>query len=87
MVQPAESVLSALKFPGDLIYGEMLLSFIGRQAVLIENYRNLLIYTDTLIKIQAKNSRLSITGSRLSIEYYDKEEMKITGQIKKVEFE
>ena len=30
---------------------------------------------------------LAVHGSRLSIQYYTKEEMKITGQIKSVEFE
>ena len=51
------------------------------------NYRSILIYTDTLIKLQARNCRVVIHGARLKIDYYTAEEMKITGQIGSLEFE
>lgn len=82
-----ELLVTSLKFPGDVIMGEMMLSFAGRQALLVENYRTILLYTDQTIRLQGKNCRLTVHGSRLSIQYYTKEEMKITGQIKSVEFE
>lgn len=82
-----EVVVSALKLPKDVLLGEMLLSFVGRHAVMIENYRNIILYTDTLVKIQAKTCRLEIHGARLCIEYYTNDEMKITGQIQSVEFD
>ena len=53
----------------------------------VENYRSILIYTDTLIKLQARNCRVVIHGARLKIDYYTAEEMKITGQIGSLEFE
>ena len=56
----------------------------GDDAVLC---RTILLYTDQTIRLQGKNCRLAVHGSRLSIQYYTKEEMKITGQIKSVEFE
>ena len=45
------------------------------------------IYTDTLVKLQAKNCKVLIHGNRLRIDYYTSEEMKITGQIGSLEFE
>lgn len=81
------AVVSALKLPKDVMLGEILISFVGRHAVTIENYRSIILYTDTLVKLQGKNCRLVITGARLTIDYYTDEEMKLTGQIKSVEFE
>ena len=60
---------------------------VARGEVNVENYRSILIYTDTLVKLQAKNCKVLIHGSRLRIDYYTAEEMKITGQITSLEFE
>lgn len=78
---------SALKLPKDVVLGEVLVSFLGRHSVVIENYRSIILYTDCSIKLQAKNCRVTICGSRLVIEYYTNEEMKINGFIKSLEFE
>ena len=79
--------VSALNLPKDVVLGEVLVSFLGRQSVVIENYRSIILYTDNIIKLQAKNCRVNIGGSRLMIEYYTNEEMKINGYIKSLEFE
>ncbi len=85
--QSKELLVTSLKFPEDVVMGEMMLSFAGRRALLVENYRTIVLYTDELIKLQGKTCRLLVSGSRLSIQYYTREEMKITGQIKSVQFE
>ena len=76
-----------LKLPKDVVLGEVLVSFLGRHSVVIENYRGIILCTDTLIKLQAKTCRVAVSGSRLVIEYYTNEEMKINGLIKSMEFE
>ena len=60
---------------------------VARGEVNVENYRSILIYTDTLIKLQARNCKVVIHGARLKIDYYTAEEMKITGQVGSLEFE
>lgn len=75
-----------LKLPKDVVLGEVLVTFIGRYSVIIENYRGILIYDDSVVKLQAKNCKLAIHGKRLHIEYYNHEEMKITGQIQSMDF-
>lgn len=82
-----EKAASALKLPKDVVLGEVLVSFLGRHSVVIENYRSIILYTNCSIKIQAKNCRVIVSGSRLMIEYYTNEEMKINGFIKSLEFE
>ncbi|MGN0158049.1 MAG: YabP/YqfC family sporulation protein [Brotaphodocola sp.] len=75
-----------LKLPKDVVLGEVLITFIGRYSVMIENYRGILIYDDHVVKLQAKNCKLTIHGKRLRIEYYNHEEMKISGQIQSMDF-
>ena len=67
--------------------GAAILTVTGRKEVLIENYRGILIYEDSFIKIQAKNCRILIFGMHLSIDYYTNEEMKITGLIDQIQYE
>ena len=80
-------VTSALKLPKDVMLGEMLVSLVGRHCAVIENYRSILLYSDAQLKLQGKTSRLVISGSRLVIEYYTSEEMKVSGLIQSVTFE
>lgn len=81
------AAVTALGLPRDVLLGDVLVSFIGRREVWIENYRSILLYTDTLVKVQARTCKVVIHGARLKIEYYTIEEMKITGQIQSLEFE
>ena len=70
-----------LKFPADVAYGDTRIFMIGSRTLKIENYRSLLIYSETLIKIQAKQQIVMIDGSDLKIRYYDQDEMEIQGRI------
>lgn len=75
-----------LKLPRDVVLGEVLISFVGRTSVVVENYRGILIYDDQTVKLQAKNCKLQFHGKRLHIEYYNHDEMKISGLIQSMEF-
>lgn len=77
----------SLGLPLDACRGETVLTFMGRSMVRIENYRSILVYSDTYIKILAGKYRLSINGKRLRIRYYDKDEMEITGKIDAIGFD
>ena len=85
--EPKKTAVSALGLPRDVVLGDVLVNFVGRGEVNVENYSSILIYTDTLVKLQAKNCKVLIHGSHLRIDYYTAEEMKITGQITSLEFE
>ena len=62
----------------DAMKGETILTLIGMRAVHIENYRSILVYTDSEIRIQCRHYILSVSGKKLKICYYDKDEMKIS---------
>ena len=81
-----QSATEQLKLPGDVMLGEILLSFSGRYCVTVENYRGILLFEENCIRFQGKNCRLQICGRRLNIVYYDRDSMKIYGQIQSMEF-
>ena len=82
-----EQVIEQLELPKDFLLGEAIVTITGRGELLIENYKGILNYEDSFIKIQAKNCRLVITGRRLSIDYYTNEEMKISGFFEQIQYE
>lgn len=82
-----KAVVAALNLPEDVCLGEMILTFIGAHEMNVENYRSIVFYTDTVLKLQGKTNRLTVTGKNLSVSYYDKETLKLSGQIKSAEFE
>lgn len=82
-----ERVVAAMRLPKDVFLGELLVSVVGRRSVYVENYRSILFYTDTMLKLQGKNCKLKVCGRQLMIEYYTGEEMKINGIIESLELE
>lgn len=85
--QPGEAICQALKLPGDVFLGEMLISLVGRRQMVVENFRGLILCTDTCIRLQGRRGRLSVTGKCLTVDYYNSQEMKISGQITALEFQ
>ncbi len=84
--QIKERIVSAANMPKDVMLGASVLTILGNFEVCIENYRGILEYTDTLIRVQTKGKQFSLSGKQLQIEYYTNDEMKITGKISSLEF-
>ena len=82
-----EQVIEQLELPRDFLLGESIVTITGRRELLIENYKGILSYEDSFIKIQAKHCRITISGRQLSIAYYTNEEMKITGFFEQIQYE
>ena len=72
--------------PKDVIFGVPIITMTGQLEVCVENYKGIREYTDTLIRIRSKVGQIRVTGRNMQIEYYTNDEMKITGQIKSVEY-
>lgn len=71
-----------LKLPKEILFGECIITILGKKEIYIENYKGILECTSTYIRVSAKDFRLCIEGSELSVSYYDDDEMKIIGNIK-----
>ena len=79
-------ITDAAGMPKDVILGVPIISVIGQNEASIENYRGILEYTDKLIRIQTKLGKIHVNGRGLMVEYYNNDEMKITGHITIIEF-
>ena len=77
----------ASSMPKDVVLGVPIVTIVGEFEVNIENYRGIIEYTDTMIRIKVKNGQIKITGKRLQIEYYTNDDMMITGRIEKIEYQ
>lgn len=82
-----EKMVAELELPKDLMLGAAILTVTGRREVLISNYKGILEYEDSFIRVQTKNCRIRISGAHLAIDYYTNEEMKITGYIETIQYE
>lgn len=79
--QQTESLVESLKLPKDIIMGAIKVTLTGSHEAWIENYRGILEYTENQILLQGKTCQVCFEGSRLSIDYYTNEDMKISGCI------
>lgn len=81
-----EMLSSQLKLPSDMLAGAPIITAIGRNEVCIENYKGILEYNNTFIKILTKIGRVTIEGKNLNISYFTNDEMKITGMIHSINY-
>lgn len=79
-------MVNLFKLPKDLVLGNILLTASGQNEIYVENYRSIIEYTNSQVKLQGKNCKVSISGKSLFIEYYTSEEMKIIGRIGEIKY-
>lgn len=78
--------MESLRLPRDTMMGASIVTVIGSDQVLVENYRGILEYTDGRIMLQGKTCRIAVTGRGLNISYYTNEDMKIEGRISEIRY-
>lgn len=77
---------NAANMPKDVVLGVPIITMTGRLELSVENYNGIIEYTDILVRLSTKSGQIKIVGKHLQIEYYTSDEMKVTGQIKSVEY-
>lgn len=80
-----ESAASGLNLPKDVLLGASLMHLTGQYEVVIENYRNIVEYSNCTLIVNTKTGRLKISGENLKIQYFTGDDMKVTGKIKEIE--
>lgn len=81
-----EKITDTLNLPKDIVMGASILHLIGQYEIYIENYKNIIEFNENVIKIQARSTKIIITGKHLHIEYFNNDDMKIKGRISDVSF-
>ena len=84
MAKMITQAASFLHIPQDVIPGEPVVTMSGRRKVYIENYNRIISFMDNEVKLQAKTCRIIVQGKRLEIEYYNGDDILITGLIHSV---
>lgn len=79
-------IVDVLELPKDLCLGALNVKLTGQYEAYIENYRSIIEYSATIIKLQGKNSRVSISGKNLRIICFTKDDMRIKGYLQEVKF-
>lgn len=80
-ISKKELFMESLQLPKDVCMGALRVTLTGNREAWIENYRGILEYTEQMILLQAKTCQVCFEGTRLSIDYYTNEDMKISGCI------
>ena len=77
--QLRDRLVEAAGLPRDVLQKAPVLTVTGDFEVYIGNYRGIEEYSDVLVRIR--------TRSRLQVDYYTNDEMKVTGKIGEIRFE
>ncbi len=84
--QSLKAFVEAAQIPEDFVKGNVLVSVEGQERVVIENFKGISSYTEQEIRLLTKQKKICVSGKRLRIINYTKEEVEITGRIEKLEY-
>ena len=76
-----EKLADAVDISKEVLLDAVLVSCIGNREMTLENYKSILEYSDTCIRIKAKPSIVKITGSGLELRNITRDLLYITGRI------
>lgn len=82
-----EKITDVLELPKEVVLNISKITIIGNQELIIENYKGVIEYSSTLIRINTGNCLVKITGKSLCIEEITSEDIKISGQVSTLEFQ
>lgn len=81
-----EKIIDALQLPKDLCLGALNIRLTGQYEAYVENYRSIIEYDASVIKLQGRGCRVKIVGSYLKITCFSKDDMKIKGNLQEIKF-
>lgn len=81
-----EKIADSIDISKEVILDTILLTMIGEREMTVENYKSIITYTDTKIKVKAKPYPIEIIGTGLEIRSITRELLYITGRIRSFAF-
>lgn len=82
-----EELSNRLRLPADILAGAPIITATGRNELCLENYKGIIEFNSSLLKIQTKVCRICIEGKHLNILYFNEDEMRITGYIQAIYYQ
>ncbi|MCD8348101.1 MAG: YabP/YqfC family sporulation protein [Lachnospiraceae bacterium] len=81
-----ENLVRALQLPEDYRKGRALVHIEGREHVCVENFKGICSYTAEEVSLAAAGNQIRVSGKRLRIDCYTKDEIEISGLIETVTY-
>lgn len=81
-----ERVVDSLELPRDIVLGLPKITVLGDREVLIENYKGIIEYNDTVVKLNTSLGIIVLFGELLDIRAITDEDITVSGKITKIEF-
>ena len=72
-------IASLFELPKEIVMNLPLITMIGGQELSVENYKSLVEYSDTLVRINTSAGIFKIEGQRLILRHLTSESVTITG--------
>lgn len=81
-----ENIANQLGIDSDIILNLSRIELIGNRELAIENYKGIIEYTDTIIRVKTNPGPLKIEGKLLEIKNITQEMLLISGYFKHISF-
>ena len=81
-----EKLSEIMNIPDELICGTPRIEFDSNKSVWVENYRGIIEYSDTLVRINTSDFIIVLNGTELVIASISSEDVCISGNIFSVEY-
>ena len=81
-----EKLTGLLALPKEITLNLPQIIATGRDEINIENYKSLIEFTDTKIRIQTSSGMLTVEGNNLTLKQVTTEHVLITGKIKALQW-
>jgi sporulation protein YqfC len=81
-----EALSNQLRLPSDMLAGAPIITAIGRNELYVENYKGIIEYNDSIIRVLTGIGRVQIEGKNLNIDFLTNDEMKITGMVHNIQY-
>ena len=77
---------NTLNLPSDILTGAPIITIIGKNEISVENYKRIIEYSNSSIKVLTNAGNVIIQGKDMKISYFGSDEMKITGRLKQIQY-
>lgn len=81
-----EKIAKAIDAPRDIFLGESRITIFEDREIIIENYKSMLEYDESFIRLKLKHKDIVITGKNFVLDEMTDESMIIRGSVAGVEF-
>ncbi len=81
-----EQLAGQLALSQEVLSGSIRIMVYGKSCIRLENYKGILDYTDTKIKILSNDGRIQIEGKHLEISYCSDVELCVMGNIRQIQY-